>query len=371
MCSLAKSIDGGATWTITSLPNLPFPPVIFNGLLIPNVEKDSLNNVYIGVGDLSEGPFPRKNYIIKITTNPQTLILKAAGYAPCVVGDVGKQVRDDGVEIGTLASYNNGTRTWVINTSSVVLINSVIAITGGTGAGSANAQSTGSTGTWKDVSSVNSGVCQLTVLPDDRLCMIYDLNGPNLIFRKTTNPRDIATWNPEVAIASGTQNGYHYEYNLSYQSASNLFAIYCTNAAHANLDLVLKKSTDGGLTWSAIEYLTNDNDGNRMPACIDNMGIDTYPKFIFRNGIYTTNPQNFAGDLWFAPKDPLAPGGTLRAIYKIAATSGDPEEIYRTHFLSFLSSGDVPIIYLAKDLIITINGNLYLRLWNGTLIQLS
>ena len=374
--SWARSIDGGSTWLVTDLP-IPGSPPFYGKLMIPSVDRDSTNNLYIGIGDASGGTFARPNYAIKITyLGPN----------------------------------------WTM-------------------------------GTWQTVSSGNSGHCQLRVLPDDRICIIYSLNASsNVTFRKTINPSVITAWNAEkiINIVPGTQNGYLWEYSLSFQDANNLFVIYPTNVHHANLDIVMQKSIDGGLNWSIIEYLTDDNSGNRMPNSFKEMGADTYPKFTFRDGIFTNNPHLNEGKLWFLPADPpihleslqddsstsnlgtitfnsipnalpndiveliesypalynpasgygfdhwvitdgisvldptanpttvtvVAPGGTLRAIYKaVASTSID--EIYRTHFLGILSSGDVPILYLSKDLIITKEGNLYLRVSNGNLIQLS
>lgn len=554
------SQDEGSIWTHVTL--YTYPPGS-GDIDFPSICSDSIGNVYF-VRRQNFPPSIKKIFFRKGTvdkTNPalwtwslgpeiqvkgglQVLVLKSSGYTNCVAGDVGKQVKDDGIEIGSLLSYNNSTRTWIIQTSPTILINSVITITSGTGKGSANVNSTdevdgdypdilvdtngyihivyarvlnqpswarsidgGSTwivtdlpipgaapfygrlmipsidkdsannlyigigdasggafarpnyaikityigpnwtmGIWQVVSSGNSGHCQLRVLPDDRICIIYSLNASsNVTFRKTTNPSVITAWNAEktINIVPGTQNGYLWEYSLSFQDANNLFAIYTTNVHHANLDIVMQKSTDGGLNWSAIEYLSDDNSGNRMPNSLKEMGIDTYPKFTFRDGIFTNNPHLKEGKLWFAPADPpihleslqddsstsnlgtitfdsiayalpndivefvgsysalynpasgygfdhwvvtdgigvldpianpttatvVAPGGTLRAIYKAVASSAD--EVYRTHFLGILSSGDVPILYLSKDLIITKEGNLYLRLGNGNLIQLS
>lgn len=61
--------------------------------------------------------------------------LIATGYVSCIAGDIGKQVKDDTVEIGLLQGYNNTTRKWWVTTDSIVVIGSVMSITAGTGAG--------------------------------------------------------------------------------------------------------------------------------------------------------------------------------------------------------------------------------------------
>jgi hypothetical protein len=70
-----------------------------------------------------------------------SLNLSATGYVNCVTTDIGKQVKDDAVEIGILASYDNTNRQWVIAASSVIANGSAITITAGTGAGVASANS--------------------------------------------------------------------------------------------------------------------------------------------------------------------------------------------------------------------------------------
>ena len=72
----------------------------------------------------------------------QILILKSAGYVSAVAGDIGKLVTDDATPIGTLSSYDNTNRIWYITSVSTISANSVMAITTGTGAGTANADST-------------------------------------------------------------------------------------------------------------------------------------------------------------------------------------------------------------------------------------
>ena len=74
-----------------------------------------------------------------------TLVLKAAGYTPCIITDIGKMVIDDGGNTGALLAYNNTARTWRVadNLAMPILINSVITLGGGgIGRGAAFAQST-------------------------------------------------------------------------------------------------------------------------------------------------------------------------------------------------------------------------------------
>jgi len=60
---------------------------------------------------------------------------QAEGYINCVASDIGKTVTDDDADIGTLLGYNNTTRIWYIKGTVTPEIGSVMAITGGNGAG--------------------------------------------------------------------------------------------------------------------------------------------------------------------------------------------------------------------------------------------
>ena len=74
-------------------------------------------------------------------TAGQILTLQATGYTNCIPSDIGKQVKDDGTEVGPLLAYNNTTRKWQIQTASTIALGSVMTITGGTGAGTADGAS--------------------------------------------------------------------------------------------------------------------------------------------------------------------------------------------------------------------------------------
>lgn len=67
------------------------------------------------------------------------ITLVAAGYTNCVPTDIGKQVKDDTVEIGVLLAYQNALREWWVNTTTNVVSGSAMTITAGTGAGTSTA----------------------------------------------------------------------------------------------------------------------------------------------------------------------------------------------------------------------------------------
>ena len=69
----------------------------------------------------------------------KTIFLQAGGYVSCIAGDVGKMVTDDAANLGLLASYDNATRMWLVQTIVDVTVGSVMAITAGTGAGTSSA----------------------------------------------------------------------------------------------------------------------------------------------------------------------------------------------------------------------------------------
>lgn len=69
------------------------------------------------------------------------IITLVAGWTNCVAGDITKQVKDDGVEIGVLLGYNNTSGEWWVDTTVLVAGNSVMSITDGTGAGTTVAYS--------------------------------------------------------------------------------------------------------------------------------------------------------------------------------------------------------------------------------------
>jgi hypothetical protein len=64
----------------------------------------------------------------------------------------------------------------------------------------------------------------------------------------------------------------------------------------------------------------------------------------------------------FVPTEGFSIDVILKSLMEII-----PEEIYKTHFLSFPES----YIYLAKNLVISQDGHIYLRLSNGVMILIS
>lgn len=72
----------------------------------------------------------------------QILTLQSSGYTNAVAGDIGKTVKDDGADTGALLAYNNTSRKWWIRYSSTIASGSAMTISGGTGAGTAAANST-------------------------------------------------------------------------------------------------------------------------------------------------------------------------------------------------------------------------------------
>ncbi|TET41495.1 MAG: hypothetical protein E3J60_04505 [Dehalococcoidia bacterium] len=86
---------------------------------------------------LKNGAIKTSGYNGKI----QVLELLESGYTNCVAGDIGKQVKDDTVEIGVLLAYNNLTRKWWVRSASTIADASAMTITDGTGAGTADGAS--------------------------------------------------------------------------------------------------------------------------------------------------------------------------------------------------------------------------------------
>lgn len=78
---------------------------------------------------------------VSITEDLHILALASGGYVNCIATDIGKQVKDDGVEVGELVSYNNTTREWQIRASVTIADASTMTITTGTGEGTASGAS--------------------------------------------------------------------------------------------------------------------------------------------------------------------------------------------------------------------------------------
>ena len=71
------------------------------------------------------------------------LFLLEAGYTDCEDSDIGKQVKDDGGEIGLLIAFDNARRRWLIDSGDTIANASAMTITAGTGVGTAARTTTG------------------------------------------------------------------------------------------------------------------------------------------------------------------------------------------------------------------------------------
>lgn len=121
--------------------------VSHGGIGAPKSEWTETNKIGIGgKGWLETTPLKQFNWELKdLTTNMiidsgtvPTVTLKESGYVNCVPSDIGKQVKDDGVNIGVLNGYDNTTRTWQVATDSPIANDSVMTIANGTGTGTSN-----------------------------------------------------------------------------------------------------------------------------------------------------------------------------------------------------------------------------------------
>lgn len=104
----------------------------------------------------------------------QILTLSSSGYTNAVASDIGKTVKDDGVDTGPLLAYNNTTRKWWIRYSSTIANGSAITITSGTGAGTASADSTTGENLWANVYTLGS------IEEDDNQQIYIEQNGSRI-----------------------------------------------------------------------------------------------------------------------------------------------------------------------------------------------
>jgi len=93
----------------------------------------------------SEGIFAVKDIAVGgalMTASPASITFGAT-YTDCVDSDIGKQVLDDTVACGTLLSFNNTTKTWLVSSyyGTAIASGSSMTLYGGTGAGTTNATS--------------------------------------------------------------------------------------------------------------------------------------------------------------------------------------------------------------------------------------
>jgi hypothetical protein len=331
------SRDNGTAWTNVTLNS--WTPAIFDS---PAVCSDSAGNLYLarGAGSYTGGEYFQKALVDK--SNPsnwvwnwqtEVKILTATNaYEPDILVDGNGYIHIvyfviSGSGKTTWARSTNGGSTWTFTPLSGTLFDQMVAsidrdslnnLYVGMACYSTGTQrvayvikitynggTSWTVGSLKLINSQWSLFCQLRVLADDRIVMVYTTVNSSLqeqhhvIFRKTVNPSDINTWGPEAYIANGTRSGYC-EWSLSAKDANNLYVVYSTATVHSASDIVMCTSTDGGATWSAPVFLTNNALGNRYPSTIKEMApTDQYPTLIFRDGIFGTNPYLATGNLWF------------------------------------------------------------------------
>lgn len=79
-----------------------------------------------------------------------------ATYTSCVASDIGKMVTDDAANTGNLLDYDNTAKKWWVRWGTQIASGSVMAITGGTGAGTTNASSTTGENLWPNIYTLGS-----------------------------------------------------------------------------------------------------------------------------------------------------------------------------------------------------------------------
>lgn len=104
----------------------------------------------------------------------QILTLQSSGYTNAVPTDIGKTVRDDGVNTGPLLAYNNTNRKWWIRYGSTIASGSAMTISGGTGAGTAAANSVTGENLWANIYTLGS------IEEDDNQQMYIEQNGQRI-----------------------------------------------------------------------------------------------------------------------------------------------------------------------------------------------
>jgi len=108
------------------------------------------------------------NNVIQIVT------LQASGYTNAVAGDIGKMVTDDGGNTGNLLDYDNTNRKWWVRWNTTIASGSVMAITGGTGAGTSTGSSVTGENLWANVYTLGS------IEEDDNQQIYIEQNGARI-----------------------------------------------------------------------------------------------------------------------------------------------------------------------------------------------
>lgn len=104
----------------------------------------------------------------------QILTLQSSGYTNAVASDIGKTVRDDGVDTGPLLAYDNALRKWWIRYNATIASGSVMTIYNGTGAGTASANSATGENLWANIYTLGS------IMEDDNQQIYIEQNGARI-----------------------------------------------------------------------------------------------------------------------------------------------------------------------------------------------
>lgn len=143
---------GGAWSTFTVGDIVEWDGTAWNQI-VASVEAEVADGTRVVVVEASAaGAFTgHEEKVMQYTKKAITLVHVALGYVNCVAGDIGKPVVATGSgDTGNLVSYDNGTRTWVVDPDTpadVFAHDDVCAITGGTGAGTVDTATPGGA-TW-------------------------------------------------------------------------------------------------------------------------------------------------------------------------------------------------------------------------------
>ena len=102
----------------------------------------------------------------------QVLKLLASGYTSCIAGDIGKQVMDDGSQVGALLAYDNAKRKWWVRSASTIANASVMLIANAVDAAkSYNANTAAFT---DETADINNATINDVVLPPIQITTLGD-----------------------------------------------------------------------------------------------------------------------------------------------------------------------------------------------------
>jgi hypothetical protein len=187
------------------------------------------------------------------------------------------------------------------------------------------------------------------VLPNDKIVVLYPSSygsTADIYFRKTTNARDISAWNLQVLIDTGVQ---YASFNLFIYNNDRIKVYY---QKVADTKIYSRETLDGGINWE---------------AAIEELNVGTQPCSIN----FSSTPIGGSIDCIWRNNAAANPRPVYYDFFPAIPLITDPTDLYKTNLMNLLDSGDVPMFFLSKDLVITQDGILYLRLGNGNLIRLS